>query len=45
MTGFLVVNAYLKGEKFETLHSHLIKTAKDKNIDLEIRTNEEIIFE
>ena len=45
MTGFLVVNAYLKGEKFETLHSHLIKTAKDKNIDLEIRTNEEMIFE
>lgn len=45
MTGFLVVNAYLKGEKFDTLHSHLQKTAKKKNIDLKIKTNEEMYFE
>lgn len=45
MTGFLVVNAYLKGEKFETLHSHIVKSAKDKNIRLEIKTNEEMLFE
>lgn len=44
MTGFLVVNHYLKGKKFFELHSHLVNTAKNMGIDLVIKTNEEMLF-
>lgn len=39
MTGFLVVNHFLNGSKFNELHSHLISTAKKMNIDLVLKTN------
>lgn len=45
MTGFLVVNHYLSGEKYSHLHSHLKKTAEKMNIKLTVKTNEEMLFE
>lgn len=45
MTGFLVVNHFLRGEKFDTLHNHLIKSAKNFGIELLKKTNQEMIFE
>jgi len=44
MTGILVVNAYLSGEKFDTLHKHLVSTAESMDILLKIKNNEEMIF-
>ena len=44
MTGFLVVNAYLKGEKFNTLHNHLVACAESMGISLKIKNNEEMLF-
>lgn len=44
MTGFLVVNHYLKGKKFFELHSHLVNTAKNMGVDLVVKTNEEMLF-
>lgn len=45
MTGFLVVNHYLSGEKYSSLHSHLKKTAEKMNISLRLKTNEQMLFE
>ena len=45
MTGILVVNAYLKSEKFETLHKHLQNSAENLGITLKIKNNEEMLFE
>lgn len=45
MTGFLAVNHYLRGEKFDLLHSYLISSAEKMNIDLKLRTNFELLFE
>lgn len=42
MTGILVVNAYLGGGKFETLHRHLLKSGEKAGISLKLRTNEEM---
>lgn len=44
MQGFLVTNHFLKSEKFDKLHAHLIKSAKNERIDLTIKTNQEMIF-
>lgn len=44
MTGLLVVNHFLRGEKFDTLHSHLVKTAEDMGIDLKIVTNLDVML-
>ncbi len=44
MTGFLVVNAYLTGEKFDTLHKHLVDCAESMGISLKIKNNEEMHF-
>lgn len=44
MTGILVVNAYLKSEKFDTLYRHLISSAAACGIDLQLRTNEEVLL-
>ena len=44
MTGILVVNAYLTGEKFDTLHNHLVDCAKSMDISLKIKNNEEMLF-
>lgn len=45
MTGFLVVNHFLSGKKFDILHNHLIKSAKNFGINLIKKTNQEMIFE
>lgn len=45
MEGILVINHFLKGEKFDTLHSHLQNTAEKMGIKLNIRTNQEMIFD
>ena len=45
MNGILVVNHFLKSEKFEELHSHLLKTAADCGVDLEQKTNLELATE
>lgn len=44
MTGFLVINHFLQGEKFNTLHNHLTKSAKNFGIDLVIKSNQDMIF-
>lgn len=44
MTGFLVINHYLKGKKYDELHNHLVKSAKKCDITLKIVTNQQIIF-
>ena len=44
MTGILAVNAYLKGEKFETLHKHLINSAKNLGITLKLKNNSELML-
>lgn len=45
MTGFLAVNHYLRGEKFDLLHNHLVSDAEKMNIDLMLKTNFELLFE
>lgn len=45
MTGFLVVNHFLIGKKYEDLHTHLVKSAKKQGINLTIKTNQQVIFE
>lgn len=45
MTGFLVVNHFLQGEKYNTLHNHLVKSAKNFGIELLIKTNQDMLFE
>ena len=42
MNGILVVNHFLKGEKYSTLHSHLLDCARKKGIRLELKTNLEL---
>ncbi len=44
MNGILVINHFLKSEKFNILHNHLAKTAKNMGISLDIKTNQEMIF-
>lgn len=44
MTGFLVVNAYLKSEKFDALHRHLVRSAVRQGISLTVKTNEEVML-
>lgn len=45
MTGFLVINHFLQGEKYDTLHKALTKSAEKFGIELLIKTNQEMIFE
>ena len=44
MKAFLAVNHYLKSEKFDKLHAHIIKSAASLGVDMEIKTNQELIF-
>jgi RimK family alpha-L-glutamate ligase len=44
MKAFLAVNHYLKSEKFDKLHEHIIKSAASLGVDMEIKTNQELIF-
>lgn len=45
MNGILLINHFLSSEKFNTLHSHLMKTAENMGIDLALRTNLELALE
>lgn len=45
MKGILAVNAFLKGEKYDILHSHLIKSAEKCGLDLTLKTNLELALE
>lgn len=45
MTGILVINHFLKGEKFDLLHRHLTRSAADQGIELKIKTNLEMRIE
>jgi RimK family alpha-L-glutamate ligase len=45
MTAFLVINHFLKGEKYDILHNHLVKSAKNLGIDLKIKTNLQMLFD
>lgn len=42
MNGILLVNHFLNSEKFNELHSHLVKSAKKQNINLAVKTNLEL---
>ena len=42
MNGILLVNHFLKGEKYSTLHNHLVSAAKKCSINLDIKTNLEL---
>lgn len=44
MNGILIVNHFLQGEKFNTLHSHLLKSAENMGISLSLKTNLEAAF-
>jgi len=44
MKAFLAVNEFLKSEKFDKLHAHIIASAKSLGVDMEIKTNQELIF-
>lgn len=44
MEGILAVNAYLKGEKFNILHNHIVKAAESMDIMLKIKNNQELLF-
>ena len=44
MNGILAVNAFLKGEKFDNLHNHLVKAAESMDITLKIKNNQELLF-
>lgn len=45
MTGILVINHFLKGEKFDLLHRHLARSAAAQGIELKIKTNLEMRIE
>ena len=42
MNGILLVNHFLKCEKYSTLHNHLVSAAKKCSINLDIKTNLEL---
>ncbi len=44
MNGLLVVNHFLRNEKFNILHRHLIESAKNQGINLVLKTNLEAAF-
>ena len=44
MVAFLAVNHFLKSEKFDKLHGHIVKSAASLGVDMQIKTNQELIF-
>ena len=44
MKAILAVNHFLKSEKFDELHNHIIKSAEKLGVEMDIRTNQELIF-
>lgn len=45
MKGFLAINNFLHGEKYDILHNSLVKSAKNFGCELKTKTNQELIFE
>lgn len=45
LNGILVVNHFLRTDKFNELHSHLVNTAEKMNISLDIKTNLQLATE
>jgi len=43
MKGLLVVNAFLHSNKFDEIHSWLLKAAQEQGIDLELKTNAQLL--
>lgn len=43
MNGILIVNHFLKSNKYTELHNHLTKSAKKCKIDLKVKTNSEML--
>lgn len=44
MTGILVVNHFLHGNKYDTLHNHLVNTAKSMGISLSVVSNLDVLL-
>lgn len=44
MKAYLAVNHFLKSEKFDALHRHIISAARDMGVDMQIKTNQELLF-
>lgn len=45
LNGILVINHFLRTDKFDELHSHLVNTAEKMNISLDIKTNLQLATE
>lgn len=45
MTGILVINHFLHGNKYEMLHRHLVKSAEKQHIHLIVKTNLQMCIE
>ena len=43
MKAWLVVNAFLQKEKFDEIHRWLCEAGRHRNVDISIRTNEELL--
>ena len=43
MKGYLIVNAFLNTDKFQEIHSMLINSFKENNVELIIKTNIEMM--
>ena len=44
MKAILAINHFLKSEKFDELHRHIVSSAGKLGVDMEIKTNQELIF-
>ena len=44
MNAILAVNHFLKSEKFDKLHNHIVSSAKALGVDMKVKTNQELIF-
>ena len=45
MKGILAVNHFLNTQKFNTLHRHLLESAKKQGVELLLKTNLELALE
>ena len=43
MKAWLVVNAFLQKEKFDEIHRWLCEAGRRRNVDISIKTNEELL--
>ena len=45
MTGILVVNEFLKSNKFNEIHSWLLEAGRKQNINMMLKTNAELLID